>query len=89
MWHKKRKLFITNQTFLYCVYAPRMIKEDMTPKKLKEYREKRNVSQEIMADELGVDQSQISRWENGRQAIPVWLDKLIKCLEERDVKRRH
>ncbi|MCK5783856.1 MAG: hypothetical protein KAH06_05375 [Desulfobacterales bacterium] len=34
-----------------------------------------------MADKLGVNQSQISRWERNIQPIPAWVDNLIDCLE--------
>jgi len=55
----------------------------MTPKQLKKWRQDQGLTQVQAAKLLGVDQSQVARWEQGSRRIPRWADKLIECLKER------
>lgn len=54
----------------------------MTPSALKTYRIKHKMTQRQLADKIGIDQSQVSRWEAGETPVPKWLENLIKCWEE-------
>lgn len=55
---------------------------DLTPEELKIYRVNQNLTQKQLSTKAGVDQSQVSRWEAGRQKIPACVVKLIQCWEE-------
>jgi len=50
----------------------------MTPTELKHYRGER--TQRELAGIMGVNASQICRWEGGKNKIPEWVDKFVKCL---------
>lgn len=52
--------------------------------KLKEWRQRHQLTQLQMSELVGVNQSQISRWERNKQTIPKWLDKLMECWEEKN-----
>uniref|UniRef100_A0A6M3K3L2 Putative DNA binding, helix-turn-helix domain containing protein n=1 Tax=viral metagenome TaxID=1070528 RepID=A0A6M3K3L2_9ZZZZ len=46
------------------------------------YRKSKQMTQRELADMLGVNQSQISRWERGVQSVPEWVERLIDCLNK-------
>jgi transcriptional regulator with XRE-family HTH domain len=54
----------------------------LTPEELKIYRTNQKLTQKQLAKKAGVDQSQVSRWEAGRQKIPACVVKLIQCWED-------
>lgn len=60
----------------------------MNTKELQQLRTGKGMTQTELAKKIGVDQSQVSRWERGVQPIPVWVEKLIECLfnEKRETK---
>jgi transcriptional regulator with XRE-family HTH domain len=49
---------------------------------IRRIRKKWGKTQEKLAEAIGVDQSQISRWERGLQPIPQWVSKIVDCLTE-------
>ena len=53
----------------------------MTPATLKQWRTGLGLTQIQAAELLGVDQSQITRWERGERKIPRWLRGYLDCLE--------
>lgn len=50
----------------------------MKPKEIKKYRTRLSKTQNELAEDLGVHQSQISRWERGLQKIPRWAVKYFE-----------
>lgn len=50
----------------------------MTPRQLKAWRERLDLSQEGLARWLGVSRSTVNRWEGGLQAHPKWLALLAR-----------
>lgn len=57
----------------------------MKSEQLKQFRKSTGWSQKKLAKELGVIQQAISKWESGKRKIPLYIEKLIECLEERRV----
>ena len=55
----------------------------MVKNKLKEIREKRNLSQNQLAKITGIDQSQISRFEQGRLMREDDIRKICRALESK------
>jgi DNA-binding transcriptional regulator YiaG len=53
----------------------------MTPEQFKELRSNNNLSQNVLAEMLGVQQSRISEWEKGTLTVPPYIEKFIRCLQ--------
>ena len=53
----------------------------MIPKELMEWREKQGLTQEGLANMLGVTTPCISQWESGKRTIPAFLHLALKCLK--------
>jgi transcriptional regulator with XRE-family HTH domain len=53
----------------------------MTKAQLKKWRKEHKVSQQRLADLLGVAQNTIARWETGARKIPPFLQWALKGLE--------
>ncbi len=53
----------------------------MTGKELREWRRKWGLSQEGLAQRLGVIRVTVTRWETGARAIPPFLPLALKGLE--------
>jgi len=51
----------------------------MKPEQLKQFRKSREWSQKRLAEELGVIQQAVSKWESGKREIPKYIEKLV-CL---------
>lgn len=51
---------------------------------IKKIRIENNLTQLELSRLMGVDQSQVSRWEREVQPIPEWVDRLIECLFKKD-----
>ena len=51
---------------------------------IKKIRVDNGLTQTELARKLGVNQSQVSRWERGVQLVPEWAKLLIECLFIRD-----
>jgi DNA-binding XRE family transcriptional regulator len=54
---------------------------DVKPETLKEWRERLGLSQEQLAEKLKVARNTINRWENGKRAIPEFLELALKTVE--------
>jgi len=54
----------------------------MTGEELRAWRLKHDLSQAELAYLLGVRQNTISRWEQGKRAVPLYLPLLLRFLEE-------
>jgi len=54
----------------------------MTGEELRAWRIKHDLSQAELAELLGVGQNTISRWEQGKRSVPLYLPLLLKYLEE-------
>lgn len=52
----------------------------MQPDELKAFRDKRGLTQQGLADLLGVERNTVNRWEMGERRIPQMAEKLIRCL---------
>jgi len=55
----------------------------MTPDELRDWRDTQLLSQQGLADQLGVDHMTISRWERGERAIPSFLHLALQALSAR------
>lgn len=55
----------------------------MTPKDLVAFRERLELTQQDLADRLGVDRVTIARWETGTRAIPAYLWLALETVERR------
>lgn len=55
----------------------------MTPKSLKDWRERMNLSQVQLAKALGVHVITVARWETDARPIPKMLDLALEALEGR------
>jgi transcriptional regulator with XRE-family HTH domain len=55
----------------------------MTGQELKEWRRKRELTQEDLARRLGVIRLTVARWETGTRAIPSFLPLALEALENR------
>ena len=53
----------------------------MTPKQLKEFRKKHGLSQEKLAEIVGRNRENISRYENEEMAIPFFFDAVLEKWE--------
>jgi transcriptional regulator with XRE-family HTH domain len=60
----------------------------MKPEQLKQFRKSRGWSQKRLADELGVIQQAISKWEAGKREIPKYIEKSIGYLEKNERKEK-
>jgi transcriptional regulator with XRE-family HTH domain len=56
----------------------------MTPQELRAAREAMGITQQELADKLGVGQGTISRWEAGERQPPPLLDLALERLQGRD-----
>lgn len=55
----------------------------MAPQELIAYRERLELTQQELADKLGVDRVTIARWETGTRAIPVFLHLALETVERK------
>jgi len=53
---------------------------NVNSEEIKVIRNKSGLNQSDLARLLGVNQSQISRWEKGIQSLPLWAENLFQCL---------
>jgi transcriptional regulator with XRE-family HTH domain len=53
---------------------------DMTPKQVKRIRTRLGLTQTQLAEQLGVTQNTVARWEIGARGIPVPTAKLLQRL---------
>jgi DNA-binding XRE family transcriptional regulator len=53
----------------------------MNPLDLKQWRSKQKMTQQELADILGVAKNTIYRWEAGMREIPPFLALALKCVE--------
>jgi transcriptional regulator with XRE-family HTH domain len=53
----------------------------MTPLRLKRLRKHLNLTQQQLADRLGVDRNTVNRWEMGMHPINSTAEKLLKMLD--------
>lgn len=53
----------------------------MKGKELRRFRAERDWTLDQMAEELRVNKSSLSRWENERYPIPGYIEKLIELLK--------
>ncbi len=54
----------------------------MKPEEIKKFRKSRGWTQKKLAEELGVIQQAVSKWESGKRPVPLYIEKLMKCLME-------
>ena len=54
----------------------------MTPEELREWRTSRGLTQKQLAELLGVKQSSVSRWEDGKRKIPPFLKLALEKITE-------
>lgn len=59
----------------------------MKPEELKARREALDLSQNDLAQVLGVHKRTVAAWEQGRQKIPEYLDLALQTLERKARKR--
>ena len=55
----------------------------MAPHELVAYRERLELTQQELADKLGVDRVTIARWETGTRAIPAFLHLALETVERK------
>jgi transcriptional regulator with XRE-family HTH domain len=55
----------------------------MTQQELVAFRERLQLTQQELADRLGIDRVTIARWETGTRAIPVFLHLALETIERR------
>jgi transcriptional regulator with XRE-family HTH domain len=55
----------------------------MTQQELVAFRERLGLTQQELADRLGVDRVTIARWETGARAIPAFLGLALETVERR------
>ena len=55
----------------------------LTPEELRNWRLKHGLTQQQLAELLGVRHSTISRWETGKHPIPKYMGLLLQCIEEK------
>jgi DNA-binding transcriptional regulator YiaG len=67
---------------------PMVTIKTMTGKELQEWRQKWGLSQEMLAQSLGVFRESVSRWETGARAIPSFLPLALEALENRFKKEK-
>lgn len=60
----------------------------MKPQDLVALRERLELTQQELADKLGVDRVTIARWETGARAIPVYLGLALETVERKTTGRR-
>lgn len=56
---------------------------DVEPIDLKSWRERLGLSQEQLAEKLKVARNTVNRWENGKRAIPEFLDLALETVERK------
>jgi transcriptional regulator with XRE-family HTH domain len=54
----------------------------LTPEQLKSWRQARELSQNELADLLGVEVGTISRWERGQRVSPAFLPLALKTISD-------
>lgn len=59
----------------------------MTPVELKNWRDQQGLSQESLADLLGVHWMTVSRWELGKREIPPFLHLALETIDRRRRRR--
>jgi DNA-binding transcriptional regulator YiaG len=52
----------------------------MRPEQLQRHRERLQLTQKELADQLGTTQATIARWEGGQRPIPDMAARLLDCL---------
>lgn len=57
--------------------------QSMTPRTLKNRRASLGLTQEQLAEQLGVVRNTINRWEMGLHPIPRWAEKVLSSTQER------
>src|SRR6266542_2093756 len=72
-WHSVYRLYQWRQA---CATLSAMKGKD-----LKKRRQKLELTQEQLAQELSVDRNTIARWERDERAIPTYLDLALKTVE--------
>ena len=55
--------------------------KDLKPEVMWDFRIRHNLTTVQLAERLGVHKSQISRWETRKRKIPLWVEKLLACLD--------
>ena len=60
----------------------------MTSNDLTAFRQRLELTQQALADHLGVDRVTIARWETGTRAIPAYLGLALETVERRLKRRR-
>ena len=60
---------------------PTVYCEVMTPKKLRAWRTRRQLTQSGLGSQLGVNKMTVYRWEAGMRQIPPFLHLALRCLE--------
>ena len=86
-WHKgENKMFNWNETFRKPGYETKIkdIEGIVTPTFLKELRQKRNISQRLLAQILGVSEKTIEKWEQGANPIKGTASRLLYLLDKYD-----
>lgn len=58
--------------------VPGMAASEWFPERLKEIRERKNITQQQLADLIGVGQTAVARWETGVRK-PTWESVLAIC----------
>ena len=73
---------IQNIDGLHAVIAKRLIaeKKSLTGKEVRFLRHEMNLSQNVLATLLGVDEQSVARWEKGQSRISGPADKMIRLL---------
>lgn len=54
----------------------------MNAEQFKDFRKSKGWTQEECAEQLGVIQQAISKWESGERKVPSYIEKLIECLKK-------
>jgi DNA-binding transcriptional regulator YiaG len=53
----------------------------MTPEEFKKIRQQAELSQQELAEKIGVKQPRVSDWEKGKRVIPAYIEKLMRLVE--------
>lgn len=53
----------------------------MTADELRDFRLRLNITQQTLAEALGVDRNTVARWERGERAIPAFLHLALETIE--------
>lgn len=46
-----------------------------------DFRKRHNLTCKELADRIGVNRSNVTRWENNQQKIPLWLERFLACMD--------